>query len=507
MSAHSVRWAHIEREDASVRSFSVRRGRAARLLGPVILLGVLVGLRLPWLHAPLVTQDEGIIVLYAQQILDGRLPQRDFYTVYGPGAFGLTAAAFAMFGSSLVVERLVGLAMQTLVVEGVYLLARGRGCGRAAALGASIVSVLCLTPLGLAAYAWVAGLSCIVWGLVLLHRRTHVAAAFALLAMSAIFRPEMVVPALAAGLPYLGSRSARRGAVMGLALGMLPSAVFYATWGRRAFDNVVLQRGQVNARMEVDGLVAVILCLAAATVLVLLASAVRARGAHAWSSLFLVALMLPQLLQRTDLDHLAYSMGLSAPLVLLAQFGPHMPRRRWPLLIARAAFVVVLALLIVPTRVLALPGPSATFEVAGRTLEVPLDEAAAIDDLRKSVLETVPVGSTVFIGTQDMRAPSVTPVQLYFLLPELEADAYYLEMPIGISPTVGARLADDVRSADVLLLSAFPAELSRRLTPFVRFGPSTADEVVRAEFCPAGGSADLRIMVRCATADGGLPHG
>ena len=166
-----------------------RRRTWAGVLGPVLVLGVLAALRLPWLHAPLVTQDEGIILVYAQQILDGRLPQRDFYTVYGPGTFGLTAGAFALFGSTLVAERLIGLTFQALVVGGVYRLGLARG--RGAAVGASLLSVLCLTPLGLAAYAWLGGIACIVWGLVLLHGRKHIGAAFALLALSAVFRPEI----------------------------------------------------------------------------------------------------------------------------------------------------------------------------------------------------------------------------------------------------------------------------------------------------------------------------
>ena len=491
-----MRAAHVEREHARRRSFSARRGRAALLLGPVILLGVLVGLRLPWLHAPLVTQDEGIIVLYAQQILDGRLPQRDFYTVYGPGTFGLTAAAFALFGSSLVVERLVGLAMQALVVQGVYLLARGRGCGRPAALGASVLSVLCLTPLGLAAYAWVGGLCCIVWGLVLLHRRTHVAAAFALLAMSAVFRPEMVVPALAAGLPYLGSRSARRGAVMGLALGLAPSAVFYATWGRRVLQNAVLDRGFVNAKHPFDGRVAVILGVVLVMTLTLTYAAWRRRSAHSVSDAALVVLMLPQLLQRTDLDHFAYVAALAGPLVFItlgSQASSQSPIHR----LRRLALAVAVVALVIPARLGDQLPRTTAYEVAGRTLDVEAGSASGLSALRQAVLAAAPPNGKVFIGTQNMRLPSVTPLQLYFLLPELRTSAYFLELPIGISDEVGRRIADDIRDADVLVLSRFPEDVARRLLPYVPLGPTYADDAVRAGFCRVGGPDELWIMVRC----------
>ena len=199
------------------------------------------------------------------------------------------------------------------------------------------------------------------------------------------------------------------------------------------------------------------------------------------------------------IDHLGYLMALGAPFAVLAGFRQSESASSWPSRLGRGVLVVVLALLIVPARVLTPPVPSAAYDVGGRTLDVPLEEVAAIDAVRASVLRAATPGSRVFIGTQDMRVPSVTPVQLYFLLPELQVDAYYLELPIGISSAVGKRIADDVRDADVLLLSRFPVDVAKGLFPNVLLGPSDADEAVRAGFCPAGGFSELRIMVRCTT--------
>ncbi|MGO4596681.1 hypothetical protein [Terrabacter sp. 2RAF25] len=466
------------------------------VLGPVLVFGVLAALRLPWLHAPLVTQDEGIIVLYAQQILDGRLPQRDFYTVYGPGTFGLTAGAFALFGSELVVERLVGLAFQALMVGGVYRLALSRG--RAVAVGASLVSVLCLTPLGLAAYAWVGGLACIVWGLVLLQGRTRLAPAFALLALCAIFRPEMALPALAAGMPFLTSWAAVRRALIGVSIGVAPSLAFYLTWGQRIFANAVLERGLVNAKHELGGAVVVILAVAGAMAAVLVFAAWRRRTSESISRALLVLLMLPQLVQRTDLDHFAYVAAIAAPLAFVTLTGPAATGATAAVHLRWLALVVGVAALVVPSRFAGSTSTTTAYEVAGRAVDVDVNAVPALDTLRRSVLAVAPHGAKLFIGTQDMRLPSVTPVQLYFLFPELRADAYYLELPIGISPTVGRRIADDVRNADVLLLSRFPADMAHRLNPYVPLGPRDADDAVRAGFCVAGGSAELQIMVRCA---------
>ncbi len=50
--------------------------------------------------------DEGFIVSGAMLVLDGRLPYRDFLSMYGPGQYYLTAALFALFGEQLLVVRL-----------------------------------------------------------------------------------------------------------------------------------------------------------------------------------------------------------------------------------------------------------------------------------------------------------------------------------------------------------------------------------------------------------------
>lgn len=213
--------------------------------------------------------------------------------------------------------------------------------------------------------------------------------------------------------------------------------------------------------------------------------------------------MLPQLVQRTDLDHFAYVRAIAAPLTFLALSNPASDPTGATIQMRRLGLVVGIAALVVPARLLVPLPKTVTYEVAGRSIDVESDTAHDLDAFRRSVLATVPAGGKLFIGTQDMRLPSITPLHLYFLFPELRTNAYYLELPIGISDTVGKRIADDVRNADVLLLSRFPEDVARRLNPYVPLGPSDADEAVRANFCPAGGSNDLKIMVRCAPAGRG----
>lgn len=53
--------------------------------------------------------DEGFLASGAMMILRGWLPIRDFYVIYGPGQYYLTAALFALFGEDLAVHRLLHL--------------------------------------------------------------------------------------------------------------------------------------------------------------------------------------------------------------------------------------------------------------------------------------------------------------------------------------------------------------------------------------------------------------
>jgi hypothetical protein len=60
--------------------------------------------------------DEGIILVGADQILAGRLPYRDFWTMYGPGQFYVIATLFHFFGEYAVVERLFDVLLRSITV-------------------------------------------------------------------------------------------------------------------------------------------------------------------------------------------------------------------------------------------------------------------------------------------------------------------------------------------------------------------------------------------------------
>ena len=68
--------------------------------------------------------DEGLLVYGATRILDGDIPYRDFRAIYAPGQFYLLASAFKIFGTSIMVGRILGIIIQSFLGLCVFLLSR-----------------------------------------------------------------------------------------------------------------------------------------------------------------------------------------------------------------------------------------------------------------------------------------------------------------------------------------------------------------------------------------------
>jgi hypothetical protein len=479
---------------------SVKNLRAGPWLPVAGLLVMVVVMRLPYLTHALATQDEAIIPVYADQILHGRVPHRDFYTAYGPATFGLTALAFKVLGSLLVVERLVGLTYQLLIVGGIFALCAHRG--RRTATVTAAVSVFALTPAGLVAYAWLGGLACILWGLVLMTRASKVTAGMTVLSLCALFRPDMLVPAYLTALVLLRPRVFGR-ALIGVLFGLGPSVAYYASWGRRAIDNIFLQRLVADARLQPDGTTVSVLIIAFGVVGLIMLCTYTSRSRADWALATLPIFLLPQVMQRPDVDHLSFFMAVSGPLAVVALSRPNAPVRPGPSLrrLGATGLLVGLAAALAVPLVHAVRQPSHSYVIGDRVLQVTPHDARALDQVREIVSAAVPPGATLFVGALDMSRPTVSRVQLYFLFPELRATAYYLELPIGINEETGTRLAADVHGADVLLLSDFAPDFTQRLNPFIAGGPDTADSVVGREFCRSDGNGLAILFLRCQASE------
>ena len=146
--------------------------------------------------------EEGFMLAFPQEILDGRFPHRDFLHLYGPGSLYVLAAVFAVFGVSLVSERIVGLVQHAGVAFGMYALLRP--FGRRIATTSAVISILLLIgPGGLSAMAWNGALALGVCSLAVATaagRRAPERSATILLVVAGIlagaallYRPDMVI--------------------------------------------------------------------------------------------------------------------------------------------------------------------------------------------------------------------------------------------------------------------------------------------------------------------------
>lgn len=193
------------------------------------------------------------MLTFPEMVMRGRVPNRDFLHLYGPGSLWVLAAVFAVFGVSLAAERTVGYLQHLGVVLGLYRLLRPWGplvaCG-GACLGALIV----LTPSGLSAMAWVGGVALGLWALALGIEATEVpdgpaARRLALLAgllggATLLYRLDLAVAVGAAGLVVASSldRPRRQRLLLGLAGGCSPYLVHLAMAGPwPTFKGLVLE--------------------------------------------------------------------------------------------------------------------------------------------------------------------------------------------------------------------------------------------------------------------------
>ncbi len=65
--------------------------------------------------------DEGLATYGATRVLNGDVPYRDFWTIYAPGQFYTLALLFKIFGTSIIVERVFTIIVQSLIALYVYL--------------------------------------------------------------------------------------------------------------------------------------------------------------------------------------------------------------------------------------------------------------------------------------------------------------------------------------------------------------------------------------------------
>ena len=129
---------------------------------------------------------------------------------------------------------------------------------------------------------------------------------------------------------------------------------------------------------------------------------------------------------------------------------------------------------------------------------------AAIDELDRSSSP----GERLLVGPADLSRTIYSDVVFYFMFPELDPATYYIEMDPGLADREGSSLADDVASADWLVLTNFwtgwfePNASSG-------FGSDAPNQVVADRFCLVGNYENALVLLyrRCEQGDRISPAG
>jgi peptidoglycan/LPS O-acetylase OafA/YrhL len=126
------------------------------------------------------------------------------------------------------------------------------------------------------------------------------------------------------------------------------------------------------------------------------------------------------------------------------------------------------------------------------------DAFLAVEKMIPDVKRVSKPGDRLFVGTGDLRKTPFSEAWLYYMFPELTPATYYIEMDPGVANAKGSRLARDVASANVVILSRVwdgwnePNDSSKP-------GPDAPNRVLQKSFCTVGiyGGGLYTLLVRC----------
>ena len=193
--------------------------------GPLAVAAAAGLLAAPELIAPLSSYDGGITASAATFIRHGQIPYRDFWLLYGPLAGYLGAALTAIFGSSVLVLRLAGLALVMIGAAVGYQLIRGDGRSKRRALIAILAAAIPVYSNGLDLGSWQLGMTLALLALLVGVRGTNRALLLAggIVGLAALARLDLGAYAMVALI--IQARSLRP--VIGAVLVFAPFAIFF----------------------------------------------------------------------------------------------------------------------------------------------------------------------------------------------------------------------------------------------------------------------------------------
>lgn len=246
-----------------------------------------------------------------------------------------------------------------------------------------------------------------------------------------------------------------------------------------------------------------LLLILVGTVLLLVAGARTARAGQPrlLAMAALAAGLLPQALQRADSTHLAWVSCvtfalLPAALVELTPRGWRTSTRRVPrrITMGAAAVPVVILLAAVPHFTLRSYAEAVgqtfghrrnagSIERDGRVFRYAREDAVdAVNALLPLVDDLTEPGDELFVGPGDLSKTPYSEAFLYYLLPELDPATRYIEMDPGVANVADSGLADELRRADVVILSSIRDDWNEPNDSLHR-GSEEPNQVLTERFC------------------------
>jgi len=250
-------------------------------------------------------------------------------------------------------------------------------------------------------------------------------------------------------------------------------------------------------------------------------TSIRARAVLASGLLALG--MVSQTLQRPDSTHIAWVSCVSIGLVpialmeVLAAWRARAPERRVPM--ARHGWLLACGipavglLLLVPTFTFRSYADftAQTFGTHRTSFLIERDGvrfyygdptvAAAANAMIPTLDRIVRPGDRLLVGPSDLRKTVTSEAWIYALYPEAVPGTYYIEMDPGIANAKGSRLADDLRRADVVVLSRIWQNWDEA-NDSAKLGDPTPNRILERRFCPVDTFEPwFEVYQRCSRAE------
>ena len=506
-----------------------------------LLLAAAMFLYRPGLYVAGAPMDEAILLVYPELMLHGKMPYRDFETFYGPANLCTLAAVFRVCGTTVAVERIVGLVYRLVLFAILYLAARR--WGKIASAGVVSIALFTLLPLWLFANAWImalalatGSLSLLAWALASPERgRVGPVVAGCMGGTAILFRIDIAPAVITSGaiLVFLLKRKEWWSYGTGIVAGCAPLLFWaFGAGHRQIIGNLFLypviysHSARTLPLFGEGSQIPLFLCTvvgAAALILICGALAVWKKRAESGSAVLLAfgclgIFTVPQALQRADQFHAAMSAPITVGLlpVLFAALVQLTDKRAFSPLFAGLMTAACLSVLfsICPQSAqvfdLIVRGQLAVSEIpenvarAGERkfpLSSPKD-AQHVTRICAAITQRSQPGQRLFVGPRDLRRTNYNNVFFYYLLPQLEPASYFIEMNPLSANRVDSRLANDIDTADWVILDS---QLSAFHEPNAseQLGPDAPMIVIRDHFVQVAQLDQFSIFRRRANRDVG----